>query len=403
MINQILNNVYEENSEVLNSLHHIKVIYVFRGIRLLRLMEYIHVIVFLIKNNIKTFIYGHFIFLTVIFMFALFGFQFYGDKFEFNREIISAYNFNTFSSSFITVFNIITLENWYFVFIEASSYKNSKITLSMFYFISLILLGNMLVWHLFLAIMLDAFESMKKLLILQEENEEIEEETLKILKKYLKNEKEEELNNKESEFFYSVSLIEEIEEKEKITNSTQMIQSSTNIDEPFINMRRCLKKKSTLLMMGSKKKIQDIPSQCSLFIFSKTNFIRLFCFKITNYIIFDKLVIIFIILSTFKLAIESFYDKKDPSDNILKNISFFLSFSINIFFTFVIVVKSVSIGFIMSEKTFCRDKLNVVNLFAVIGFYLKLILNDNSELEAFFAVKLTYFFLFFFKIRLPNY
>ena len=126
----------------------------------------------------------------------------------------------------------------------------------------------------------------------------------------------------------------------------------------------------------------------SFFIFSKDNFIRRFLFKLSKHKLFDFLVIFFIITSTIKLAIETFYDKSDPDANkTLKNLSLFMGISINIFFTFVIVIKSISMGFILKPKSFCRDKLNVVNLLAVIGFYLGLIWKNETNLQNFFTVK----------------
>ena len=88
-------------------------------------MEYMHVIVFLFKTNLSLFISGYFIFFLILFMFALLGFNFYENKFEKDIFVYQTYNFDSFSNSFITVFNIITLENWYHIFIEASSYQNS--------------------------------------------------------------------------------------------------------------------------------------------------------------------------------------------------------------------------------------------------------------------------------------
>ena len=193
IIIQVLERSYKRDDPIILSLHHFKVFYVFRGIRLIILLEYTQVVAFLIKKNIFTFIYGHFLLFIVLFIFTLFGYQFFGDFQVNNSKISSAYNFKSFSSSFITVFNVITLENWYLMFIETSSYKNNYIT--MFYFLSIIILGNLLIYHLFLAIMLDAFESMKNVDLNNEEHY-FEDRTYDILKKNFMIETSDESKNK---------------------------------------------------------------------------------------------------------------------------------------------------------------------------------------------------------------
>ena len=187
IIIELIDQKYKNDEKMIEILHFFKVIYIFRGIRLLYHLEFTYVIIYLIKINIFTFIYAHFLLFIVLFIFALFGFQFLeGIKLE-NTEISNAYNFNTFGSSFITVFNIVTLENWYLSFVEFSSNKNINAFLVIFYFLSIIIFGNLLIYHLFLAIMLDSFETLNKI-NLHEEVEKYDEKTYSILYKYFKNE-----------------------------------------------------------------------------------------------------------------------------------------------------------------------------------------------------------------------
>ena len=365
------------------SMHHLKVFYVLRGIRLLRFLEYTHVLFYLIKKNISTFIYSHFLFLILMFMFALFGFQFFGGKIIEINEITSAYNFNTLSGSFMTVFNIITLENWYSTYVEISRNAKINIYLLMTYFLSLIIVGHLLIYHFFLAIMLDVFESAKNL----DSNEIVDDEIYPILLKYLKNDKETK-NNEDSLVFSSFLMLDE----KKSCNSDSKLNSKTSLRNSdkvndFSGILTLKRTSNQIVIFNPSNYFDNIPTNNSFFIFSKRNVFRIACCRINKNNYFDKMIISFIIASTFKLAIETFYDKKDPSSNkFLKRITLILSCSINIFFTFVIIIKTVTLGVIFENKSFCRDKLNVVNFFAVLGFYLNIIWKDSTSLESLFTV-----------------
>ena len=375
-------------------------------------MEYMSVIIILIKENISIFIYSHFLFFLILGIFALFGYSVFKNKFQTNSEVYQLYNFNTYSSSLMSVFSVITLESWYSMFIESASFKDCSFTLSSFYFISLIIFGNVLVYHFFLVIMLNAFESMKDLDIDKIEDDDLQRILIKNLKINKRNSVNDNLISESNVNNYSMSLIEEIEindEKEKsFYNLNQSYNSSTIFEKKKNKMNRSILNnslifkpsssgKKSILELGrykinvaNKSYLDDIPTENSFFIFSKTNLFRRLCFNICNNKVFDKVMFFFIILSTFKLAIETFYRKDDPdldfNSQILKKISFTLSFFINIFFTTVIVVKSITLGFAFQPKSFCTDKLNIVNLFAVIGFYLNLRFKNIKDLQTLFEV-----------------
>jgi voltage-gated potassium channel Kch len=97
---------------------------------------------------------GNLAFLTFLFTFiyALIGKQFFGHKTLLNEDgIESPYSFKTLSNSLITVFILITGENW----IEISHVTmNTYGVYAVIYFISAILIGRFMLLNLFLAILL---------------------------------------------------------------------------------------------------------------------------------------------------------------------------------------------------------------------------------------------------------
>jgi magnesium-transporting ATPase (P-type) len=67
-------------------------------------------------------------------------------------------NFNTFFSSFIVIFTVLTGENWDETMLQYARYE--AIT-SIVFFISLIIIGVMIFLNLFLAILLDNFDDVE--------------------------------------------------------------------------------------------------------------------------------------------------------------------------------------------------------------------------------------------------
>jgi hypothetical protein len=102
------------------------------------------------------------IFLLVLFIliYALFGKELYASKFNIqaNRDSSIRHNFDTFIQSFLTVFQVMTMENWQdILYLALNSGVNKGVTL--LYLITWIWMGNFLLLNLFLAILIDGFLS----------------------------------------------------------------------------------------------------------------------------------------------------------------------------------------------------------------------------------------------------
>jgi hypothetical protein len=67
-------------------------------------------------------------------------------------------NFDSFTNAFITVFQVMTMENWNDI--ENSCLRSGvNIAISLIFLISWIFIGNYTLLNLFMAILLDGFES----------------------------------------------------------------------------------------------------------------------------------------------------------------------------------------------------------------------------------------------------
>ncbi|QDZ24407.1 ion transport protein [Chloropicon primus] len=105
-----------------------------------------------------------FIVLLVIFIYALLGMDLFGNKFHFS-DGRPRHNFDTLIWSILSVFQILTGEDW-----NAIMYDGIRATssVSAFYFLSLILVGQYIILNLFIAILLANFEAQH----LEDEEEE---------------------------------------------------------------------------------------------------------------------------------------------------------------------------------------------------------------------------------------
>jgi hypothetical protein len=161
---------------------------VFRMTRILRSMRYMKVIIDVMNNSIDQFAYISLIMIIFIVIFALVGMQLFGAKFYFPEPNTVRANFDSFVHAFITVFQIMTLENWQEILIIG---KRSDVIEGVVvgYLVLWIFIGNYIFLNLFLAILLDGFTSPSAYIIFHEnisETEEIkilEESKLRQLKK----------------------------------------------------------------------------------------------------------------------------------------------------------------------------------------------------------------------------
>ena len=69
------------------------------------------VIIGVISKSIWSFVYIALLLLLFVFIYALLGMQIYGGRFNFKWGKPRG-NFDTFNDAFVTVFQVLTLENW---------------------------------------------------------------------------------------------------------------------------------------------------------------------------------------------------------------------------------------------------------------------------------------------------
>ena len=103
-----------------------------------------------------------------VFIFTLLGTQVFGGKFTFMKPgDYLRYNFDSFEMAFYTVFDILTIENWNNILVSCLR-ADVPAFLTIVYLISWIFIGNYIFLNLFLAVLLDGFESSDAMQMVEE-------------------------------------------------------------------------------------------------------------------------------------------------------------------------------------------------------------------------------------------
>ena len=99
---------------------------VFRVVRLLHKIQFIQTLLSLFRKGLSSFIYLLFLLIIFNFVHALIGMQLFGGRFDQTDFRYSKFNYDTFWISFVTSFDIITLDNWIDVLALGLSLKYSS-------------------------------------------------------------------------------------------------------------------------------------------------------------------------------------------------------------------------------------------------------------------------------------
>uniref|UniRef100_A0A8C7H3Z1 Voltage-dependent L-type calcium channel subunit alpha n=1 Tax=Oncorhynchus kisutch TaxID=8019 RepID=A0A8C7H3Z1_ONCKI len=292
---------------------------VFRCVRLLRIFKVtrhwqsLSNLVASLLNSMKSIASLLLLLFLFIIIFSLLGMQVFGGKFNFDETQTKRSTFDNFPQALLTVFQILTGEDWNAVMydgIMAYGGPSSSGMIVSFYFIILFICGNYILLNVFLAIAVDNLGDAESLNAPREKKEEKKEDLVPV-------EEEEE----------NAAAVEE-EEPEVPAGPRPPISE-----------------------LVKKEKITPIPDGSAFFIFSKTNPIRVGCHKLINHHIFTNLILVFIMLSSVSLAAE------DPIRN-------FSARNIVSTGTLCFVVMT-TYGAFLHKGAFCRNTFNLLDLLVV--------------------------------------
>uniref|UniRef100_A0A4W6C3Q4 Voltage-dependent L-type calcium channel subunit alpha n=1 Tax=Lates calcarifer TaxID=8187 RepID=A0A4W6C3Q4_LATCA len=300
---------------------------VFRCVRLLRIFKVtrhwasLSNLVASLLNSMKSIASLLLLLFLFIIIFSLLGMQLFGGKFNFDETVTKRSTFDNFPQALLTVFQILTGEDWNTVMYDGIMAYGGPASSGMvvcIYFIILFICGNYILLNVFLAIAVDNLADAESLNTAQREEEE----------------------------------------RVEITEAKDVCDDDDNDDLPEVPSGP---RPQRLSELSIKEKTPPIPEGSAFFIFSSTNPFRVFCHKLINHQIFTNLILVFIMLSSVSLAAE------DPIRNFsARNIILgYADYVFTSMFTFEILIKMTAFGAFLHKGAFCRNYFNLLDLLVV--------------------------------------
>lgn len=148
---------------------HNRILVAFKSLLFFRCLKYNQLAVLITaiaKKTFQQYIYLTFLMFFVIFVYGLIGMELFAGNFDQNTELGQLHSYDDPIKAWITVFNILTNDDWYGVLILGSSVSRFG---TIFYCFSMIYIVNYLTFGLVMAILLDGFSQ-----YLEEEGEDDE-------------------------------------------------------------------------------------------------------------------------------------------------------------------------------------------------------------------------------------
>lgn len=130
---------------------------VFRIFKLFRKYQNFQIIMESILHTVKRMVDYLLVFIIFIYMYTLLGYSCFHDTIS-----DKVFNFDSFISSFVSVFHIIIGDHWYDVFFSTQLSEKANIVVSYLYFITLIFLGHITMLNIFLAYLINNFQHAKQ-------------------------------------------------------------------------------------------------------------------------------------------------------------------------------------------------------------------------------------------------
>ncbi|XP_065584736.1 LOW QUALITY PROTEIN: voltage-dependent calcium channel type A subunit alpha-1-like, partial [Artemia franciscana] len=322
---------------------------VLRALRLLRVFKVtkywssLRNLVISLLSSMRSIISLLFLLFLFILIFALLGMQLFGGAFNFSEETPPA-NFNSFPIALLTVFQVLTGEDWNEVMYQGieSQGGSRKGMIYSLYFIILVLFGNYTLLNVFLAIAVDNLANAQELTAAEEEQEEEDKE-----KQQQELEKEIETLQMAMEAGENLDLSpggQNINEKNGKTMSKEQEAKSKDYDDDDTT--------------GPKPMLP----YSSMFILSPTNPIRRAAHWVVNLPYFDFFIMLVISMSSIALAAEDPVEEGSERNEILN----YFDYAFTGVFTVEMVLKVIDLGVVFHPGSYCRDLWNILDATVVI-------------------------------------
>ncbi|XP_048859037.1 dihydropyridine-sensitive L-type skeletal muscle calcium channel subunit alpha-1-like isoform X1 [Brienomyrus brachyistius] len=356
----------------------ISVLRCFRLLRLFKVTKYwksISNLVASLLNSVRSIASLLLLLFLFIVIFSLLGMQVFGGKFNFPEYQVRRSNFDSFPQALITVFQVLTGEDWDAVMydgIRAHGGPDFPGILASIYFVILYIVGNFILLNVFLAIAVDNLAEAESLTSAQKEKAE-EKKRQKLVRGNVPQKTD------EDRALMVKKLAEQRAKAEGMptTAKLKVDEFESNVkeikdpfppadfpgddeeEEPEIPQSPRPRPMADLQL---KEKAVPLPEASSFFIFGPQNKLRKICHRIINATPFTNFILLFILLSSISLAAEDPIDPKSFRNEILA----YADIAFTSVFTVEIALKMITYGAILHKGSFCRNSFNILDLIVVV-------------------------------------
>ncbi|XP_062248852.1 voltage-dependent L-type calcium channel subunit alpha-1D [Platichthys flesus] len=341
---------------------------VFRCVRLLRIFKVtrhwasLSNLVASLLNSMKSIASLLLLLFLFIIIFSLLGMQLFGGKFNFDETVTKRSTFDNFPQALLTVFQILTGEDWNTVMydgIMAYGGPSSSGMVVCIYFIILFICGNYILLNVFLAIAVDNLADAESLNTAQKEEEEAKKRKNSAKDTSTENNRVEITEASDGETKMPADAM--LEEDKELYPAIDLPVCKVDHDNEHLPEALPGPRPQRLSELTIKEKTPPIPEGSAFFIFSSKNLFRVFCHKLINHQIFTNLILVFIMLSSVSLAAE------DPIRNFsARNIILgYFDYAFTAIFTVEILLKMTAFGAFLHKGAFCRNYFNLLDLLVV--------------------------------------
>nr|XP_018900706.1 PREDICTED: voltage-dependent calcium channel type A subunit alpha-1 [Bemisia tabaci] len=314
---------------------------VLRALRLLRIFKVtkywssLRNLVISLLNSMRSIISLLFLLFLFILIFALLGMQLFGGQFNF-PEGTPPTNFNTFPIALLTVFQILTGEDWNEVMYQGiksqGGHKDGGMIYAL-YFIVLVLFGNYTLLNVFLAIAVDNLANAQELTAAEEEQEE---------------------EDKEKQQAELQKEIEALQVDDGISPPRK-----TSPSEPSKELAEAQRQETEEAEEGAAKPMLPYSS---MFFLTSTNPVRKAAHWVVNLRYFDFFIMIVISLSSIALAAEDPVIEGSFRNVVLNH----FDYAFTGVFTVEMLLKIVDLGVILHPGSYLREFWNIMDAVVVI-------------------------------------
>ncbi|OMJ71655.1 hypothetical protein SteCoe_30075 [Stentor coeruleus] len=323
VILSIIENIYlNRTKSAFTAFRVVRIFRILRVLRIARLFRYLRSmthILHILGKSMSKFIYLFLLLMLFLCIYSLIAMQVFGGKFSFPQGKPRS-NFDGFHWSFITTFQVLSMENW-----QSILYDSMRSTVgysSCLFLISWIILGNYVFLNLFLAILLDSFS---------------------------------EASNNESKNEGSILLSNNSKKKKNREEKMRIIENmnSESDDDEFITT-----------IIERKPPLQSGFQGKSYFIFSENNAFRKLCIIIYTSKHFEVFILILISITSLKLAFDTYLINSSAK---VQDVSAKIDMAFTSMYLGEFIIKSVSLGLVLGKKSYLHDYWNYIDFAIVVA------------------------------------